>query len=47
MGFRLTYLYLTLIHSKSQCQCHEHFDREDIENGDRLEKHYYYHQIGS
>ena len=35
MGFRLTYLHLTVPNSKGQDQGHVHFDSEFILNGEK------------
>ena len=47
MGFRLRYLHLTLAHSDGRGQGGVHFERENLENGDRWNKHHYCHHTVS
>ena len=37
IGFRVVYLYLTLLHSKGHGERHAHFDNDYIGNGDRCD----------
>ena len=45
MGVRLGYLHLILVHCKGQGRRHENFTSEYLDNGDKLEKHYYCSKI--